>query len=77
MEACGVRGSVLQLMKLACEDGRSPFMGPASAHGRRVGSVGPGGVCHNILDLYEIPCPEKTYEVYVDIYVCADMDDFM
>lgn len=72
VEACGVPRSQAWLAAATCDDGSRPFGHPGEVAGARVGSMGQGGLCGSILDLYEVPCPEATYEVYVDIYVCAE-----
>jgi hypothetical protein len=28
-----------------------------------------------MIDLYEVPCPEKAYEVYIDMYECGPGED--
>jgi len=70
VEACGVEGQLAWLMRATCADGSHPFKDDDTAHDARVGNVGPGGRCESIIDLYEVPCPEKTYEIYMDLYVC-------
>lgn len=69
-EACGVEGQIELLMRLTCADGANPFGSFGEAHGSRAGNVGPGGACGHIIDLYRVPCPEQTYEVFIDLYVC-------
>lgn len=49
-----------------CADGTAPVYA-------RVGSVGAGPDGH-ILDLYEVKCPEKSWEVFMDMYHCEDED---
>jgi hypothetical protein len=71
IEACGVRGSLVELVRLRCDDGSNPFGSLEEAHASRAGNVGAGGRCGSIVDLYKVPCPEKTYDVYVDMYVCV------
>jgi len=71
IEACGVLGSVNELLRLRCDDGSNPFQTKEAAHDSRSGNVGPGGRCGSIVDLYRVPCPEKTYSVFIDMYICA------
>ena len=52
------------LSSVACSDGSTNV--PA----QRSGSVGPGGTCGSIIDLYVVTCPEKQYEVFMDMYMC-------
>lgn len=72
LEECGLRVVLERLASLTCDGGEQPFGGDLSkAHASRAGNVGEGGRCGSILDLYEIPCPEKGYEVYADMYFCT------
>lgn len=65
IEVCGIPASRQWLKGTACADGS-----PAKQNGR-VGSVGPGGRCGAIIDLYTVTCPERDYEVFIDIYMCG------
>ena len=78
VEVCGVDLELEFLTRLRCADGSNPYgdlrSDPygallATLDSRR-GSFGPGGRCGSIIDLYDVPCPEKTYEVYIDFYIC-------
>jgi len=70
IEVCEVQGQLDWLTQVTCADGSSPFGDPSDAHSARAGSVGSGGRCGAIIDLYEVPCPEGTYQIYMDMYVC-------
>jgi hypothetical protein len=71
IEVCGVQGELAWLTLAKCDDGTNPFKGNAeTAHAARTGSMGAGGRNGSIIDLYKVPCAEKTYEVYMDMYVC-------
>ncbi|HUQ02478.1 MAG TPA: hypothetical protein VM261_08285 [Kofleriaceae bacterium] len=73
IETCGIwedEGQLDWLMSMRCEDGSQPFDGAHQAHASRAGNVGAGGRCGSIIDLYEVPCPEGTYSIYIDAYVC-------
>lgn len=70
IEVCGIPAEGEWLARVTCDDGSNPFHSPEQAEPARVGNVGPGGRCGAIVDLYEVACPEKTYEVYLDAYVC-------
>lgn len=77
IEVCGIweqGGQVEWLLSLSCDDGSHPFSGIHQAHASRVGNVGAGGRCASIIDLYEVPCPEGTYPIYIDAYVCPMPD---
>ncbi len=65
IEVCGIPASRQWLSGTACADGS-----PAKQNGRS-GSVGPGGRCGAIIDLYTVTCPEGDHDVYIDIYMCG------
>jgi hypothetical protein len=72
-EVCGIGAGVELLVALTCDDGRNPFGGDRqAAHSSRAGNVGPGGRCGSIIDRYVVPCPEGTFDIYIDSYICAD-----
>ncbi len=68
IEMCGVRDENTWLVSLACNDGSHPIMDAETA---RIGNVGTGGRCGSIIDKYAVKCPEKTYDIFIDAYVCA------
>ena len=70
VEVCGIQASRAWLGAVTCADGS------AGNQLGRVGSMGQGGRCGAIIDLYEVQCPEKTYEVFIDIYQCTDGETF-
>lgn len=71
LEECGIPATLQKLVALRCDDGSNPFnQDLGEAHASRRGSVGPGGQCGSMIDVYEIACPERRYEVFSDIYVC-------
>ncbi|HVV88739.1 MAG TPA: hypothetical protein VHE35_37095 [Kofleriaceae bacterium] len=68
---CGIPAEMDWLLQAKCDDGSDPYGGSFDrAHASRVGNVGPGGKCQSIIDLYDVPCPEGHYAVYIDAYVC-------
>lgn len=71
LEECGLQRSLQRLLQLTCSDGTNPFASAQAAHRSRAGNLGPGGRCGSIIDLYRVPCPEREYEIHVDMYVCA------
>ena len=72
LEVCGIGASGEALTHLACDDGSRPFGDDIrAAAAARSGSVGSGGRCGSIIDLYTVPCPEGRYAVYVDAYFCG------
>ena len=71
IEVCGIDGQLSWLTATQCDDGSNPFSTANAAHGARRGSIGPGGRCGNILDLYAVQCPEGTYYIHLDMYMCG------
>ena len=73
LEECGLRTVLQRLVALTCDDGSNPFRSDMrAAHASRRGSMGAGGRCEQIIDVYVVKCPEKTYEVYADMYFCTE-----
>lgn len=71
IEECGIRPVLKRLLELTCNDRSNPFNGDGrAAHASRAGSFGPGGRCGSIIDRYDVKCPEATYQVFADSYVC-------
>jgi hypothetical protein len=70
IEACGMDAQLAWLMAAECDDGSHPFRDPLEAEQARTGNVGPGGRCGAIIDRYEVHCPEATYAIYLDGYIC-------
>lgn len=75
IEVCGVKGELEWLTHVQCADGSHPFGDDKQrAHGARIGStMGPStGACGAApLDKYAVTCPEKSYEVYMNMYMCG------
>ena len=67
---CGAGAANRWLIALRCDDGSQPLSSIRDAERARTGSVGPGGRCQSIIDRYELPCPERSYTLFVDDYVC-------
>lgn len=70
IEVCTIDAETEWLASLTCDDGSQPIDGREAAEMARVGNVGKGGRCGSIIDLYRVKCPEASYELYVDGYVC-------
>jgi hypothetical protein len=70
IEMCGIPAENRWLGTLACDDGSRPITSSVDAENLRAGNVGEGGRCGSILDLYKVACPEKTYDIYIDAYIC-------
>jgi hypothetical protein len=70
IEVCGIEGEVEWMTRVVCNDGTNPYGTQAAANDSRDGWVARGGRCNSILDRYSVRCPEATYQVHVDRYVC-------
>jgi hypothetical protein len=70
IEVCDSGGQAEWLRKVTCADGSNPFGSRLDVANARVGNVGAGGRCNSIIDLYQVPCPETTYKIYMDMYMC-------
>lgn len=71
IEVCGVAGQLQWLSQLTCPDGSATFGNPSDVHGSRVGSMGAGGRCTTVIDLYRVRCGSQTLDVYMDMYHCT------
>ena len=70
VEVCTIAGETEWLQDLQCEDDSKPLDSDKGPEMARVGNLGKGGRCGSIIDLYRVKCPEKSYDIYVDGYVC-------
>lgn len=70
VEVCGIDGEVAWITQVRCDDGSNPYGSPAVANESRDAYLARGGRCNSILDRYSVKCPEATYQIYVDRYVC-------
>jgi hypothetical protein len=70
VEVCGIPTENAWLATLACDDGSHPLVDNSGAETARVGNLGDGGRCNSIIDLYRVKCPEASYDIYLDGYVC-------
>jgi len=70
IEMCGVPAATDWLTSLRCDDGSQPIRDVNDAEAARPGNVGAGGRCRSIIDRYVIPCPEASYEIFIDAYIC-------
>ena len=77
IEVCGVTASLAWLMTATCDNGKPAFRDMGDAHDSRSGSVGNGGRCGAIIDLYVAKCPEREYQIFIDMYMCGPGDKFM
>lgn len=83
IEVCGLRDQLGWLVRATCDDGSNPFTSAGDreaaldrAHESRRGSYGPGGRCKSPIDMYVVTCPERTYEVHMDMYMCGPDESF-
>jgi hypothetical protein len=72
IELCGVKTENYWMTSLVCNDGSHPLTKRSDAEKARVGNVGGGGKCGSIIDRYQVRCPERTYDVYIDGFVCPE-----
>ena len=77
IEVCGVGGEMAWLRQSTCADGSHPYSSAENPDDSRAGDTGPGGRCNSIIDLYKVKCPEQTYDVYADMYLCGPGESFM
>jgi len=70
IEVCGFPAAGEYLLRTTCKDGSKPLATRDAARAARVGNVGEGGQCKRIIDHYAVPCPEQTYDVFIDSYRC-------
>lgn len=76
VEVCGVAGEQRWLLAATCADGSRPYRDRNQVRDSRKGSVGAGGRCDTIIDHYVVACPEASYDVFMDMYMCAEGEGF-
>jgi hypothetical protein len=77
VEVCGVEAENEWLAATTCGDGSHPYPGPDAVEASRAGNVGAGGRCGGIIDRYQVRCPERTYDVFIDMNLCGPGESFM
>ena len=70
IEVCTIHAENEWLMSLRCDDGSHAIADHDAAEMARVGNVGKGGRCNSVIDHYRVKCPEASYDVFLDGYVC-------
>ena len=70
VEVCGIEGEVAWMTTVTCNDGSNPYGSAAKANESRDAWVEKGGRCNSVLDRYSVRCPEATYQIHVDRYIC-------
>lgn len=80
IHVCGLLGETQWLTRLTCADGSRPWgRDLEKAHAARRGSLMGKTRCDGIpavIDHYVAPCPEKQYDVYMDMYQCGPNEQF-
>ena len=68
-EMCGIPAENAWLMTLTCDNGSKPVT-RSNVETFRAGSLGPGGRCGSIIHKYSVKCPEASYDIFIDAYIC-------
>lgn len=82
VQVCGTAGELQWLTRITCKDGSRPWGGDSEkAHAARAGSTisNKASRCPNdslVIDRYVVPCPERAYDVYMDMYECGPNETF-
>lgn len=71
IEVCGAEAQYEYVAGLRCDDGSRPFTSTDQARQARDGSVSGAGRCGTHVDRYTVVCPEKTYTIHLDLYMCT------
>ena len=77
VEVCGVPAQLAWLVRVTCADGSSAFKSAQDAHGSRKGTAMGGRCGDSMLDIYRATCPEKTYDVHIDMNMCGPGEKFL
>jgi hypothetical protein len=81
IEVCGYAQQLSWLTAMHCNDGSRPWGDDVeAAHAARRGSLQPDDIdssCLHPIDAYEVKCPEQTYIVYNNLYVCPANEGVM
>lgn len=70
VEVCGIEGEIEWMMAVKCNDGSNPYGTMAEVNEGRDSWLDRGGQCNSVLDRYTVSCPEATYTIHVDRYLC-------
>ncbi|HEX4422362.1 MAG TPA: hypothetical protein VH165_30825 [Kofleriaceae bacterium] len=70
IEMCGIDAANEWLTHLRCDDGSQAVKSHHDAELTRTGNLGPGGRCGSLIDDYDVTCPERRYEIFMDAYIC-------
>jgi hypothetical protein len=70
VEVCKIEGEVDWMTSVTCNDGSNPYASKGEVNESRDSWLDRGGRCNSVLDRYSVTCPEATYTIHVDRYVC-------
>ena len=70
VELCGIESEVEWMTRITCANGSNPIGTQERANEVRDSWMARGGKCNSILDRYSVACPEATYVIHIDRYVC-------
>lgn len=70
IEVCGIEGEVEWMTRMTCNDGSNPYESREEVNDRRDSFLDRGGRCNSIVNRFTVPCPEASYKIYFDRYVC-------
>ncbi len=70
IELCGIEAELAWITQVRCNDGSNPFGSVDRANKTRDAWIERGGRCNSVIDRFTATCPERTYTIFVDRYVC-------
>ena len=78
IQVCGLAGELTWLLRMTCADGSRPWGNDLDqAHAARTDSAMENLLsCDKPVELYIAPCPERSYEIYLDTYQCGPDEEF-
>jgi hypothetical protein len=74
VEVCGIEGEIEWMMAVQCNDGSQAYGTMAEVNDGRDSWLDRGGRCNSVLDRYTVTCPEATYTIHVDRYLCPETE---
>ena len=72
IEVCNIQGELEWVTRVTCNDGSNPYKTLETANNSRDSWFAQGGRCNSVLDRFSVPCPEKTYVIHIDRYICPN-----
>ncbi len=70
VEVCKIDGEIDWMTGVTCDDGSNPYASREEVNEGRDSWLDRGGRCNSILDRYTVSCPEATYTIHIDRYLC-------